>query len=311
MAAGEIDELMTRSPEALVPILAPDTAPAPASGPAAGFARVVCGIDSSPESTEALRQASMLAAEGARIVGVSVWDPAAAAHGSHQSPQLIDFVRNRAAAALTAARERVPTLRARLIQGGDVTGVLEAATTERADLLSVGSHTHSRAAGIALGSVATAAIHRAPCSVLIARRTDRGPRVPDRIIHAGDGSADSRLAATVAARVAGRYGSALTALHVDGGTRSPHEIVEEAASLIEAVGVEPVVEVQSGTPHRRIVEVAGEIGAALVVLGSRGLSGVRALGSVSERVAHQAPCSVLIVRSAEPAGVHQADLPAG
>jgi hypothetical protein len=36
--------------------------------------------------------------------------------------------------------------------------------------------------------------------------------------------------------------------------------------------------------------------ADLLVLGSRGLHGLRALGSVSERVAHRAPSSVLVVR---------------
>jgi nucleotide-binding universal stress UspA family protein len=35
----------------------------------------------------------------------------------------------------------------------------------------------------------------------------------------------------------------------------------------------------------------------LLVLGSRGLHGVKALGSVAERVAHQASCSVLVVRA--------------
>jgi nucleotide-binding universal stress UspA family protein len=36
----------------------------------------------------------------------------------------------------------------------------------------------------------------------------------------------------------------------------------------------------------------------LVVVGSRGLHGVRALGSVSERVAHEAHCTVLVVQDA-------------
>ena len=45
-------------------------------------------------------------------------------------------------------------------------------------------------------------------------------------------------------------------------------------------------------------EVAGRAacGADLLVLGSRGLHGLKSLGSVSERVAHQALCSTLIVR---------------
>jgi nucleotide-binding universal stress UspA family protein len=45
--------------------------------------------------------------------------------------------------------------------------------------------------------------------------------------------------------------------------------------------------------------VATAAGADLLVVGSRGLHGLKALGSVSERVAHQAHSSVLIVR--EPA----------
>jgi nucleotide-binding universal stress UspA family protein len=43
--------------------------------------------------------------------------------------------------------------------------------------------------------------------------------------------------------------------------------------------------------------VAASADADLVVLGSRGLHGIKSLGSVSERVAHQAASSVLIVRA--------------
>jgi nucleotide-binding universal stress UspA family protein len=45
------------------------------------------------------------------------------------------------------------------------------------------------------------------------------------------------------------------------------------------------------------LNVASEA-AGLVVVGSRGLRGVRALGSLSERLAHEARCSVLVVRGA-------------
>ena len=37
--------------------------------------------------------------------------------------------------------------------------------------------------------------------------------------------------------------------------------------------------------------------ADLIVVGSRGLRGMRALGSLSERIAHEASCSVLVVRT--------------
>ena len=46
-----------------------------------------------------------------------------------------------------------------------------------------------------------------------------------------------------------------------------------------------------------ILEASSET-ADLIVVGSRGLRGFRALGSLSERIAHEARCSVLVVRSA-------------
>ena len=44
-----------------------------------------------------------------------------------------------------------------------------------------------------------------------------------------------------------------------------------------------------------LVEAAAD--ADLLVVGSRGLHGFKALGSVSERVAYEAACSVLVVRT--------------
>ncbi len=49
-------------------------------------------------------------------------------------------------------------------------------------------------------------------------------------------------------------------------------------------------------PARALVGASGIVD--LVVVGSRGPHGLKALGSVSERVAHQALSSVLVVREA-------------
>jgi nucleotide-binding universal stress UspA family protein len=53
-------------------------------------------------------------------------------------------------------------------------------------------------------------------------------------------------------------------------------------------------------PLRRLegspVDVLGSLRPDLLVLGSRGLRGLRSLGSVSERVAHGSDASVLVVR---------------
>ena len=54
-----------------------------------------------------------------------------------------------------------------------------------------------------------------------------------------------------------------------------------------------------GQPAAAIVETAEERGTDLVVVGARGLGllGRLFLGSVSDRVAHQAPCPVLVVKA--------------
>lgn len=53
-----------------------------------------------------------------------------------------------------------------------------------------------------------------------------------------------------------------------------------------------------GAPGRAIVEEAGGWGADLIVVGShgRGFWGRAFLGSTSDKIIHQAPCSVLVVR---------------
>jgi len=55
-----------------------------------------------------------------------------------------------------------------------------------------------------------------------------------------------------------------------------------------------------GRPDKEIVDLAEEIDAGLVVVGSRGLGGVRRalVGSVSDSVVRHAPCPVLVVRQA-------------
>ena len=73
---------------------------------------------------------------------------------------------------------------------------------------------------------------------------------------------------------------------------------EEGRGLLEAAGFEASVRVERGVPiWRRIVEVCDEAGAAMVVLGSHGHSGVQAvlLGSVATAVSQHTSLPVLIV----------------
>ncbi|MFN2613919.1 MAG: universal stress protein [Actinomycetota bacterium] len=86
------------------------------------------------------------------------------------------------------------------------------------------------------------------------------------------------------------------AVRVEEGGR----ILDDAQKAASARGVRVEKELREGQhPGEALVEVADERDAQLIVVGSRGLSRARRMlmGSVSNRVAHHAPCDVLIVRS--------------
>jgi nucleotide-binding universal stress UspA family protein len=72
--------------------------------------------------------------------------------------------------------------------------------------------------------------------------------------------------------------------------------VDAIATIAAETGSDPVVLDEHASAHKAITAAAASIGASLLVIGSRGLHGVHALTSVSERVAHEAPCSVLVLR---------------
>jgi len=64
--------------------------------------------------------------------------------------------------------------------------------------------------------------------------------------------------------------------------------------------VEPVLHSAKGNPADVLIAKADEVGADLIVVGNRGMKGVRrVLGSVPNSVAHGAACSVLIVDTTE------------
>ncbi|HSK76192.1 MAG TPA: universal stress protein [Thermoanaerobaculia bacterium] len=255
------------------------------------FRTIVCGIDTSPQSLDAARQALALGAEDATCWGVSVWDPALAFHAGIHMAEVKKVLREEGQRALRTLSEELPQVQPLLVQGKEVAGLLGAISNLEADLVCVGASGTSRPAGIVFGSLATAMVHHAPCSVLVARNSQDFPGV---IVHANDGSAESRDAGRAAAHIASLHGNTLVTLHIEEG--HGEGVSEEAVEMKEIIGVEPVLKVERGSPHRRIVEVAQEIGASLIVMGSRGRTGLAALGSVSERVTHRADCSVLVVR---------------
>jgi nucleotide-binding universal stress UspA family protein len=72
-------------------------------------------------------------------------------------------------------------------------------------------------------------------------------------------------------------------------------VVADHAARARAASVPVQTYARAGAPAEVICQVAEEIGADLIVVGNKGMAGVRrVLGSVPNSVAHNAPCSVLI-----------------
>ena len=76
-------------------------------------------------------------------------------------------------------------------------------------------------------------------------------------------------------------------------------LVQRAAHDARSKGVEVETHVQEGQPAEVIIDVANQEQADLIVVGSRGLTGIKRylLGSVSSKVSEHAPCSVMVVRA--------------
>jgi nucleotide-binding universal stress UspA family protein len=251
------------------------------------FSRVLVGVDGSEAGFEACRQAVRLAEPGSLIDVIAVVHVSDEVRAFYEMEKVTDRLQDEAAEALGRSVQLIGRERARpRVVNGLVTAALvrelEAAT---ATLLVIGTHGHRRMTEILIGGVMGELLHGAPCSILVAR----GPVVPDHfprsIVVGVDGSTCSEYALHAAEQLARRF---QLPLRVVAATQS--DDVDFARVRRWSPGAEAI----DGRPSDALVTASR--GADLLVVGSRGLRGIHALGSVSERVAHHASCSVLVAR---------------
>ena len=256
------------------------------------FSRVLVGVDGTHESFDAVRQAAQLKEPEGTIMCLAAWNVTPPLVGPMTAvPSLEEEDREARQCAERAAwssQAFIPSADVKVVRGSAGHALIDVAVHERSTLIAVGSHGQPRTQGILLGSTATLILHDAPCSVLLTRETTQ--LTPRRIVVGVDGSPESALAYRVACHLAGRFDSDITVVVAEG-----RKLIDSAAvSLIVGDGFRVIQE----EPVR--VLTAASAAADLVVLGSRGLHGLKSLGSVSERVAHGAACSTLIVRGHDP-----------
>ena len=84
----------------------------------------------------------------------------------------------------------------------------------------------------------------------------------------------------------------------DEARKSAAKTVEQARAIAVAAGANATVHVLAGDPSTMLMDFCKESGADLLVVGAHGMTGAARflLGSVPNRCAHHAPCSVLIAR---------------
>ncbi len=296
--------------------------------------RVLLGYDGSSGAQQALALTESLAwPHGSAIRVASVVEPAVVLVAPSMAPGSLLAAPELEAQVAAVQQEHVDeavqrlqgdgrTVDGAVLRGRSATALVDEATRFRADLVIVGSRGHGPIASLVLGSVSSEVVDLAPCPVLVARTpaiagvvlgTDGSEpsmagvevlagwpifeRVAIRVVSVAHVVAPWRtgIAPTMYAQVAEAYAEDLE------HARAEHaRIAQAAAERLRAAGRTVETSAPTGDAAAEIIAAAERAGADLVVIGSRGRTGVArlVLGSVARNVLHGSRASVLVVHAA-------------
>ncbi len=284
------------------------------------FTKILCPIDFSPGSQQALRAAVQIANEtDADLVIAHVWYVPVTAFGSELtvSPMLIQPMMDDAQRELDAAVREASARSTKRVVGTMPVGVpwAEIASLlerEAFDLCVIGTHGRTGMARVVLGSVAEKVVRHAPCPVL-AVRPDGVVKPFEHVLVPTDFSTSAAHALDLAARVVRRGGRA-TLLHVVELPAGYAVKAPELARDLERRVADALDRVAAPIKEKARVDVVSRLGAPgvqilaaldedpsidLVVMGSHGRTGIKRalIGSVAEKVVRHARCPVLVARN--------------
>jgi len=280
---------------------------------------------SSASRAAGLRAASLAAPDGAalHLLHVLHFPPLAPPYDVSVPAAVWEGVRQGAEAKLEEEREALEAqagaakVTGELADTGETAeSIARAADAHEADLIVMGTHGRSGISRLLLGSVAERTLRTAARPVLAVREeTANASRPIRKILLAVDYSAHSDRAAELAAGLAARLGASVDVVHAfdlpveyvpytsPEGMALEEAIRARAGERLEAIrrkleetSVQATVHARRGHASAVIGELAEEVGCDLIVMGTRGDSGLShaLLGSVAERTLRTAPCSVLV-----------------
>jgi nucleotide-binding universal stress UspA family protein/nitrite reductase/ring-hydroxylating ferredoxin subunit len=259
------------------------------------YRTIVVGTDGSDTATRALDKAARLARHvGGRIVIVTASAPIGMT--DDVAEEVLSYARD---AVRRAGVEAETVLR----EGNPAEVVTAVAAEVDADLIAVGNVGMGRSRRLRLGGVAEHVAIRSPSDLLVVytkEERETGDRPYRGIVVGNDGSPTAAEATRKAFDLGMVFGVGVTVVYVAGDPIVGSIVLERAkASKPRALGVK--AELVEGEPAPRIVDVAREHQADLIVVGNKGLTGARRvlLGSVPSQVAHAAQTDVLIAKTVE------------
>ncbi len=201
---------------------------------------------------------------------------------------------------LEAAEERARVLGVDAVgehrRGGVAASIMAVAAELPADLLVIGDHGMGSAKRFSLGGIPSQVAHHSPTDILVVRTADRQTRLEPytKVLLATDGSLTAHQATRRGNTLAQSLGAEVTLIYV--GDKLIGDIVLRDTSA--RLGDEEMKRiVVTGRPVAQISKSAGDHD--LVVVGNKGMVGSRRYIErvVPWRVANEAPCDVLIVKT--------------
>ncbi len=292
--------------------------------------RVLIAYDGSSGAAEAVALAQAIAwptdtrirvVTAVESVLIAISGPGA---GGAPTPELDGAITANAKEELREVVERLEStgrsVDSQVLHGRAASAIVDDALDFQADLVIVGSRGHGAIASLLLGSVSSEVVDHAPCPVLVARKA-----ALHDILFATDGSPTAQAAEAILARwpifadtlirvisvaevthpwttgiAPTMYKQALDAYAADlREAKLAHDrLAAEAGARLRDGGRVVSAEMRVGDAAGEIVAVAAQQGTDLIVLGSRGRTGLTrlVLGSVARNVLSGSDASVLIVR---------------